>query len=135
MSIDFRPLNPILYRALERRFGPVLVADEGSAMVSTRAPSAFNSDRTNLVILAAGEYYKVCCPFCRDSRHRLWINHMYGQPDTSGFRNNWLAYCYNENCIDSPGRRQQLEHLIFGLTNRRERASAMPISPGRLPHF
>ena len=25
-----------------------------------------------------GEYYRIACPFCLDTRHRLWINHRWG---------------------------------------------------------
>src|SRR4249920_1968854 len=89
------PLNPRLYRLLQDNFGTVKIASPGEAMIaqSVREPV---SDRPMLAITHSGEYYRLCCPYCNDTRYRLYVNHMYGQKDRFGRRMKFLAVCYNE---------------------------------------
>lgn len=96
-------LNPTLHRRLGRRFGAVKVSGAGEAMVAKAVKDA--QDRPELLIEHAGEYYQVNCPYCRDTRHRLYVNHRFGQLDAFGRRLNFLAICYNEGCL---GRRDNL---------------------------
>lgn len=112
-SVD--PLNAVLYAMLEHKFGEVKIANEG---VSAHVQKIADPLRPGRFIERAqtwGEYYCVSCPFCKDTRHRLWINHRYG----ADFENNrrtdtHLATCYNDNCLASRGRREQLEDMVFG---------------------
>lgn len=92
-------LNPILYRRLERQFGSVKVSAQGEAMLHRMGSDYEGSKR--LDIAHTGEYYQVNCPYCNDTRHRLYVNHMYGQQDKSGRRMLFLATCYNEHCLDN----------------------------------
>lgn len=127
-----RPLNPTLYNTLRQRFQSVMVANENSAMVGYNAPNARNG-RLDYVVSSWGEYYRIRCPFCKDNRHRLWINHLYGMPDwnrDNRYPESWLAVCYNENCTASPGRRQQLYQMIFGFQNFRDRRAPSVIEIG-----
>ena len=145
-----QPLNPTLYGLLRSVFRGVRLANEGVAMIGAPSMvSAFDmpvvgsrmgdsgvlpwSDvstrRTVSVPLTWGEYYRVCCPFCRDSRYRLWINHLYGTRDDGGTPQAWLAHCYNNECTTDPVNRQRLENMIFGVINRRDRPN-MAIVPG-----
>lgn len=109
------PLNSVLYALLARKFGGVVIANEG---VSARVQKLVDPLRPGKFIeraLVWGEYYCVDCPFCRDTRHRLWINHLYGSDYENGRRTHThLATCYNEDCLSKPGRRVQLEQLVFG---------------------
>ena len=109
------PLSPMLYALLEHKFGEVKFANEGCSAV---VQSFTDPNHPHLKIESAatwGEYYRVNCPFCADNRHRLWINHLYGSDYEKNRRTHTnLAVCYNENCISKPGRREQLEDLIFG---------------------
>jgi hypothetical protein len=109
------PLNSMLYGLLEHKFGEIVIANEG---VSAHVQKLADPLRPGKIIeraLVWGEYYCVNCPFCSDTRHRLWINHLYGSDWEHGRRTHThLATCYNENCLDKPGRRGQLETLVFG---------------------
>lgn len=98
-------LNPVLYRRLERQFGPVKVLAEREAMIHS-VQEAIGQDRY-VAISHAGEYYQVNCPFCGDTRQRLYVNHMFGQTDKSGRRMLFLAICYNESCLSNPDNKSQ----------------------------
>lgn len=90
-------LNRRLYRRLGERFGNVKVSNQGQAMACQ--PGHDFDGKPVLFIGHPGEYYQVCCPFCRDTRHRLYVNHRFGQADSTGRRLLFLAICYNENCL------------------------------------
>lgn len=92
-------LNPRLHRRLAHKFGGVKVSNEGEAMICTAVKNL--QDEPQLLITHAGEYYQVCCPYCNDTRHRLYVNHRYGQLDAFGRRLFFLAICYNEGCLSN----------------------------------
>lgn len=128
--LNSQPLNPLLYRALRQHFGSVVIANEGEGMQVQYLPSILGDGGVRAEILVAGEYYRVCCPYCRDTRHRLWINHQFGQPDARGLPQTWLAHCFNEHCLASFERRRELEQRLFGFRNANERRQPMEISRG-----
>lgn len=114
-------LNPSLYDLLVRRFRCVRIGNDGESMT---ANYRFNgaTGAPELDILAWGECYNVDCPFCRDSRGRLSINHRYGAYDAISESNNLhLARCFNEDCLKGEGRYTQLKEMIFGFLNRDQR--------------
>lgn len=92
-------LNPLLYRRLRHHFGPIKVHNQNEAMVCTSVKNI--NDEPNLLIAHSGEYYQVCCPYCHDTRHRLYVNHRFGQLDAFGRRLLFLAICYNEGCLST----------------------------------
>jgi len=110
------PLNPTLYALLEHKFGEVRIANVGASARIQR----FEDPRTGKIVTRAhnwGEYYCVCCPFCRETNFKLWINHLYGASYNSrtGRRNDtFLAHCYRSDCLEAEGRSGQLEEMIFG---------------------
>jgi hypothetical protein len=144
-------LNPLLYSLLVQQFKHVMIANEGIQMSGapamatatamtmpgdsfSRASSGlpagpFNNRRRQSRPLTWGEYYRVNCPFCHDSRQRLWINYLYGQEDDRGAPQHWLAHCFNEPCMDTFGNRRALEDLIFRSIGRHMRREAV-ILPG-----
>lgn len=110
------PLNPTLYGLLEHKFGTVRIANEG---VSAQSRTIMDPIRRRPIKLAtqSGEYYCVCCPFCNDHGHKLWINHQYGKsadPNTGRRTDTHLAICYKNHCLEVPGRYMQLEDIVFG---------------------
>lgn len=132
-QIGFQPLNPTLYRALKDRFGSVVIANEGDGMQFANLPNIYggrNASPTRMEIIVAGEYYRVCCPYCNENRHRLWINHQFAQPGPNGFPQLWLAHCYNEQCVDNYDRRRDLEDKIFGFRNANVRSRGFQVLPG-----
>lgn len=91
-------LNPTLFEVLKREFGEVRVTDQGAAMVGRHV--RYPGGRVRLVTSTSGEYYRVSCPFCNDTRYRLWINHRWGMRDpVTESRHRWAAVCYNEDCL------------------------------------
>lgn len=129
MSDGFQPLNPMLYSALRNRFGRVELSNPGMAA----RPEPYTSTTTGRMnfLWKGGEYYKVNCPFCHDTKFRLWVSYLWGHYDAD-YRTNHrdLAICYNESCLDAPGTRDQLFFQLFGLMGAQQVAQAT-ILPGR----
>jgi hypothetical protein len=123
------PLRPELYNRLLARFGGVRIGNEGEEMVADVDTDPCTG-RLRLRVQWPGEYYRVCCPYCGDSRYRLWINHGWGlyvpalQTD-----NLWLAHCYNAHCLARPGRASELRDLLFSGFARGHDPD--PVRPGR----
>jgi hypothetical protein len=101
-----------LWQLFDERVG---VANQGEPFRATTHRSL--TGRSNMNVDEAGEYYCVACPFCFDTRKRLWINHMFGQPGQDGWPMKFLAICYNEHCLDRADNRSQLYEMIYGLRN------------------
>jgi len=123
------PLNPVLYRLLEQKFGSVKIANEGCPAYFNRLQDPTNPRRKIIHSASWGEYYCVQCPFCNDHRPRLWVNHRYGSEVEYGRRQlTHLAVCYNNNCLHEPGRSAQLEQIVFGV-GKNLRPRSLPIKP------
>jgi len=92
-------LNPRLFKSLADRFGKVRIANEGERMLVKEVPDAKREGRTREIPETSGEYYRVNCPYCQDTKGRLWINHRWNTKTADGRPWGWwLAVCYNENC-------------------------------------
>lgn len=92
-------LNQPLYRQLKRLFRKVKISNEGEA--AEYRPVHDVEGNPNLFFTHTGEYYQVCCPFCADTRFRLYVNHLYGKTDTFGRTMKFLAVCYNDTACMS----------------------------------
>jgi len=118
------PLRHQLYNALNslKKLGGVIVAHEGEDMICNYVYNV-QRRRYELNIINPGEYYRVNCPFCNDTRHRLWINHRWGYKDEkTGSCNLWLAICYNqERCLQTYARQLNLWNQLFDNTYDRSR--------------
>lgn len=112
-------LCPGLYEKLRRNFaGGVTLSNAGERMhYSTSAMHGV----WKTTIHSSGEYYCVNCPFCRDTRHRLWVNHMYGQLDANGKPMCHLATCYNEDCLSRSENWLKLRDVLIGFKNHANR--------------
>ena len=122
-------LNRMLYAALQRRFGTVIYANEGQAaevkfVLTLRG--AVKEGRTR------GEFYRVNCPYCNDTRHRLYISYLWGVVDNDeGRRNMDLAHCFNMECMSKDNRRSILYAELFAYTGGAG-VRAEDIKPGRV---
>jgi hypothetical protein len=110
------PLNPQLYNALARAFpSGVKIAKEGEAMrYKVRKDFVTQKERVVIEDDGHGEEYRVCCPFCGDTRFRLWINHKWDteEPVSKLKFGLHLANCFNDGCdlnreADRPDRREK----------------------------
>lgn len=107
-------LRPFLYRRLLQRFGTVRVVNalqrcDTRLLPSAESPAGFRVEPGNW-----GETYTVCCPFCRDSRYRLYIGHLWGYADdVFATRYWWMCKCFNEECVTSHERRLHLAGMLF----------------------
>lgn len=118
-------LNQPLYEALQRCFGDVVVAKPGCPLIGGVYVS--ESGRLKFRATDSGEYYRANCPFCEDSRQRLWVNHRYAvgldehHPAKSANPEDkflWSAICYNENCLERPDNRKALYSKLFSAVGR-----------------
>jgi hypothetical protein len=67
-----------------------------------------------MVINQWGESYRVCCPFCSDTRHRLHISHRWARTDQENNDDNLhLCRCFNENCLSTRERQKELHAMVF----------------------
>lgn len=120
MRDGHRPLSPGLYDLLKGIFGKVKIANEGEPFKPGPVEHDAVTGRPRITAHHSGEYYRVPCPWCRDTKFHLWINHVYGQPDCDGRPITWAAVCYR-GCLDSYQNRQQLREMLVGFTNRNVR--------------
>ncbi len=105
-------MNPALFSALQRRFGDVKISNEGMRKVSVSRPDRFNRSKMREEIVDGGEYYRVCCPYCGDKRHRLYVNHCWNTDGSDGRPyGRFMIHCFNENC-DMAGFRDELKPYI-----------------------
>ena len=130
-----RPLNPTLYDRLAREFGSVIIANEGEAYIPSLRSMSIREGERNSPAVAYGEYYRVCCPFCGDGRHRLWVNHRFGVYDQlQQSKNLHLAICYNEDCVRDSARRHQFENMVYrGLNWSRRRTNMVRAGGEEVP--
>ncbi len=103
--------NEPLYNALVAAFEDVTITGKGMALTLKRKPTLQGLFGKKLrdykitkdMIEDGGEYYVVNCPFCGDTRKRLWVCHALGGTyEVDGKRvpiDRNLAVCYNEQCL------------------------------------
>jgi hypothetical protein len=122
-SVRSGVLNPQLYERLRDLFQQVWVTAEGEPFFAKPGYDPLTG-RYRLQVEHSGEYYKVKCPYCNDWRPRLFINHMFAQPEpytrSGGLLLN-LVYCFNEKCFRTYDRRRDLADRLFGFRNVAER--------------
>ena len=98
-------LNPVLYARLVELFDEVRISHEG--IEATPGVVMVVGGQRVSIGAEHGEYYSVNCPFCGDTRGRLYINHTYT-------RNRERAVCYNEtSCLTGTINRPNREHNSF----------------------
>ncbi len=98
MSFETQPLNRPLFNSLRSRFGTVKIANEGERRIVRLVQNIIKGSPESEVI-QVGEQYRICCPYCRDTRHRLYICYLWNTVDERGERRGrQLINCFNENC-------------------------------------
>lgn len=114
--------NPELYRRLAAYFGRenVTVLRPGVRSQWRRLFSvngvegSRKSFRDSFERGEKGEEFRLNCPFCGDSRQRLFINHQWALwNETTRSRHKFLAYCHNSDCLREEFRQQKLYSFLF----------------------
>jgi len=100
------PLNPGLFRSLSNVFKRgVKIQKEGEGM-GYRVVTSQLTGKQQIVVSPGrgGEDYKVCCPFCSDTRWRLEISHRWNtrDDDTGAYFGAGFLRCYNDGCDLNP---------------------------------
>jgi len=109
----YQPLNPLLYQRLVMRFGRVTVSHAGEEAQVFPERDIFGQTR---YVFKGGEYYQVCCPYCNDTRFRLYFSYLWGHYDPeyrTQHRN--LITCFNEECMRNSGNVDKMHFEIYGL--------------------
>jgi len=119
-------LNPALYKALCTAYGNVDVHNEDEPLVLGGLPvkdviqGKENNKITSDMVEEGGEYYAINCPFCNDTRNRLWVCHAWGSKLTKNGLvyqvSKGVAHCYNEHCLQSYNNWRGLCDAIAGKT-------------------
>ena len=117
-SRDAQLIRPALYNQLKQVFRHVKVSSRGRPNTSKLKTDAegrtFRYFDKNDPRCHPGEYYTVCCPYCGDTKFRLWINHMWSAYDNAtGTRNLWMAHCQRQGCVESFEGQQALFNLVW----------------------
>ncbi len=130
MSVDLKPLNPTLYFGLQRLLESrgdesleIYNAGMGCVEVAVRDPQArrdSNKKGARTKVMDAGEEYRFNCPFCGDTRQRMYVSHLWGVPDKDGNGQNlWRINCWNEKCNSDFDNIRWLFDQIYKVNSRR----------------
>ncbi len=126
------PLNMPLFRVLQGFSGGVRISNEGQPRQVRYEPRSDNPQRLRGIPVAHGEQYRVNCPFCGDTKHRLNVSYQYGEYDDVLKQTNYsLWFCQNEQCHKLRVNRDRFRDLAaipIGRAVRRRRA-AQPANP------
>ena len=107
------PINEQLYQALRRLFRRVEITNPGERPQVFHAPDYSRRGRMQ-VSVTGGEFYKVCCPFCGDTRMRLFFSCLWGTEDQRTRRELLhVVHCFNEDCVHNRARQLELRDRIF----------------------
>jgi len=113
-------LCPDLFFRLKRQFNKIIVANRGVGLVMRPTGS---DGKTS--VSSSGEYYRVNCPFCNDTRQRLYINHRW-----LDYR--YMANCFNESCTSGELGKLRLDQLHMWLFNTTSHVS-IPVGVSKAP--
>lgn len=112
--------NPELYKALCNFAGrdKVKVEKPGQTGNFYHKAEVFGGSKTYRMAKKdgyVGEEFRIDCPFCLDTKQRLYLNHLWGTVDSlTNSRILWLAQCFNESCTSDFENRKQLFEMIYG---------------------
>ena len=127
-------LNPTLYQALQAAFGSVSVTNNGQPRQVLTLPDWSNGGRLRSQVVASGEQYRVDCCYCNDTRQRLYFNYEWAIPDGPN-DNIHLVKCFNENCVATRERQQDLLHRVYPLGRERYQAPVQSVVVPPPPPF
>ena len=81
--------------------------------------------RRTRVQVSGGEYYRVSCPLCRDTKQHLWVSYLYGTRDRrTGQVIAHVAVCYRCN-LEGPGS-EYVRDMLMPLFGQASVISGLP---------
>jgi hypothetical protein len=108
-------LSPWLYHLLDTKVaGGVLRVIRPGRRIERQISHDIQTEQPRTTVVAWGEMYEVCCPFCDDHTGQLRVSQIYGLLDADGNDNLHLAFCNHRSCLKDRGNRQRLAELVFG---------------------
>jgi hypothetical protein len=122
-------MSPMLYQAIEKAgLGEIRVANEGEGAIW--GGTSYVNGRVQRSLVHWGESYKLNCPFCNDLRFRLYVPHLYGQPDRENGNRpmTCCVKCFNEDCLANSEVRRRFADMVLGFRNRNQRGG-WPVKP------
>ena len=123
-------LNPTLYKRLAALYGEVKIANENEPIIIHRREE---NGRSRPWKVQGGEEYRVCCPDCGDTRHRLYVNHAYGTDVVVGYPAHKLVVCHNEHCESNGRLLEDLKRGLYSYFNRAKRENVLLPSEDMAP--
>lgn len=111
-------LRPYLFSKLRFLFRNVKIINQGQPFNAALEFSPLAKLKKRKVPTDYGETYVVNCPYCNDTRQRLYINHRWGYFDEeTETRNWWLVKCFNEeDCLATHEKRMEFATKVFNET-------------------
>lgn len=113
-------LNPTLYAALQRAFGDVRIGQRGQPAIKELG---FRPNGAQYWQEKHGEAYYVNCPFCKETRKRLHISHLWCvRDDQAETSHKSYIHCFNTDglCTDDPYNRDALLYRVYGSLTYRQ---------------
>lgn len=119
------PLNENLYKAIAAAWDqtPKIINEGEQAQVDYPVPiisfidTAITPIATNRI--HGGEQYTICCPFCGDTRHRLYFSYLWATTITVGgatYRcSDSLVRCFNEECQRVPANKNLIRSRMSAI--------------------
>ncbi len=114
-------INKTLYRALAETFPDVTVVEENEPGGYSRQIVQKEVDgRRNRYVnykhidgRSRGERYRLNCPFCGDTKKRLWVSHLFLKYDLDALRRNWgNVHCFHHECHSDFENKRTLAEMI-----------------------
>jgi hypothetical protein len=122
-------LNPELYQALQTAFTQVSVTNEGELRQVQTLPDWQDGGRLRSQVVASGEQFRTNCPYCNDTRQRLYFSYEWAQPNPDTNSDNLhLVKCFNEDCLRSRTRQRDLLKRVYPLGRDRSTGLAPPLA-------
>ena len=121
-------VNPGLYDALAARYGEVRISNQGQPYLVRQVQDHLRPLHYTNECVEPGEHYVICCPYCGDSRFRLYISHRYCTLEGTRLFGRHLIHCFNEGCDTT-----NFDKLIF--QSRKYPVSAAVLAPPTATDF
>ena len=108
-------LNPELFARLKDKFGEVQVVRPNEPYRPNWVTDPISGRKVRGAGTVSGEAYRLSCPYCGDTKGRLYVNHCWMQWDNDAMRSaDDMIRCFNEtNCFGNQDNRSKFYSLVY----------------------